>query len=92
MGLPGLALAGLRAGGGPVAGLLCRVAAPAPRPVRQWRPPTTPTMAGSARAPARAAVAPVYAGGGPVAGLLCRVAAPAHRPGALALGAASVSL
>mgnify|MGYP003081463982 CR=1 FL=1 len=32
VGLAGLALAGLRAGGGPVAGLLCRVAAPAPRP------------------------------------------------------------
>ena len=31
---------GLRAGGGPVAGLLCRVAAPAPRPVRQWHPYT----------------------------------------------------
>ena len=38
VGLPGLA--GLRAGGGPVAGLLCRVAAPAPRPVRQWHPYT----------------------------------------------------
>ena len=31
---------GLRAGGGPVAGLLCRVAAPVPRPVRQWHPYT----------------------------------------------------